>query len=172
MIQVNLELRCEVEAFLYREARLLDERKFEEWLDLFTDDAIYWMPGRTNPWRAQGVAESVTKPGELAIFEETKGTLATRVARLRTGLAWAEEPASRTRHLITNVEVEQREQPGELTVRSNFLVYRAQLELDKDLFVGAREDVLRRLDGGLKIARRTLLMEDVVLNSGPLSIFF
>jgi 3-phenylpropionate/cinnamic acid dioxygenase small subunit len=169
---MNGELKYEVEAFLFREARLLDERKFEDWIELFTDDAVYWMPGRTNPWRAQGVEESVNKPGELALFEETKGTLATRVARLRTGLAWAEEPPSRTRHLIANVEVEAGSQPAELVARSNFLVYRAQLERDKDLFVGAREDVLRRVDGNLKIVRRTLLMEDVVLNSGPLSIFF
>ena len=126
---------------------------------------------RFDEGRAKDVADSVTKPGELAIFEETKATLVTRVARLRTGLAWAEEPASRTRHLITNIELEERPS-GELTVRSNFLVYRAQLELDKDVFVGAREDVFRQANGSWKIAKRTILMEDVVLNSGPLSIFF
>jgi 3-phenylpropionate/cinnamic acid dioxygenase small subunit len=169
---VSIELWFEVQQFLVREARLIDDRRFEEWLDLFTDDAVYWMPGRTNAWRSGEVADSVTKPGELALFEDTKQTLTTRVNRLRTGLAWGEDPPSRTRHLITNVEVEPDADPSQLRVRSNFLVYRAQLELDKDVFVGMREDVLRRIGGRLKIARRTLRLEDVVHDSKPLSIFF
>jgi len=169
---LSVELWFEVQQFLVREARLIDDRRFEEWLDLFTDDAVYWMPGRTNPWRSGAVADSVTKPGELAIFEDTKETLTTRVQRLRTGMAWGEDPPSRTRHLITNVEVEPDIDPAQLLVRSNFLVYRAQLELDKDVFVGMREDVLRRVDGALKIAKRTLRLEDVVHDSKPLSIFF
>jgi len=169
---LSVELWFEVQQFLVREARLIDDRRFEEWLDLFTDDAVYWMPGRTNPWRSGAVADSVTKPGELAIFEDTKETLTTRVQRLRTGMAWGEDPPSRTRHLITNVEVEADIDPAQLLVRSNFLVYRAQLELDKDVFVGMREDVLRRVDGALKIAKRTLRLEDVVHDSKPLSIFF
>lgn len=169
---MSVELWFEVQQFLVREARLIDDRRFEEWLDLFTDDAVYWMPGRTNPWRSGAVADSVTKPGELAIFEDTKETLTTRVQRLRTGMAWGEDPPSRTRHLITNVEVEPDIDPAQLLVRSNFLVYRAQLELDKDVFVGMREDVLRRVDGALKIAKRTLRLEDVVHDSKPLSIFF
>ena len=170
---ISHELWHEIERFLIREARLLDERRFEEWLDLFTDDATYWMPGRTNPWRSGEVADSVTKPGELAVFEDTKSTLTTRVARLRTGLAWGEEPPSRTRHLITNIEVEHDDaDAAQLTVRSNFLVYRAQLETEKDIFVGGREDTLRRVNGCWKIARRTLRLEDVVHDSKPLSIFF
>lgn len=168
----GIELWFEVQAFLVHEARLIDDRRFEEWLDLFTDDAVYWMPGRINPWRSGEIADSVTKPGELAIFEDTKQTLTTRVRRLRTGMAWGEDPPSRTRHLITNVEVEPDDDPAQLRARSNFLVYRAQLETDKDLFAGMRDDVLRRVDGRLQIARRTLRLEDVVHDSKPLSIFF
>jgi 3-phenylpropionate/cinnamic acid dioxygenase small subunit len=169
---MSIELWFEVQQFLVREARLIDDRRFEEWLDLFTDDAVYWMPGRMNPWRSGAVEDSVTKAGELALFEDTKSTLATRVARLRTGMAWGEDPPSRTRHLITNVEVEPDSDPAQLRARSNFLVYRAQLERDKDLFVGSRDDTLRRVGGSLKIARRTLRMEDVVHDTKSLSIFF
>lgn len=166
------ELWHEIQQFLVREARLLDERRFVDWLELFTDDVVYWMPGRTNPWRSGEVEDSVGKPGELAVFEDTKSTLTTRVQRLSTGLAWGEEPPSRTRHLITNIEVEPSDNSAELRVRSNFLVYRAQLEQDKDIFVGARNDTLRPVNGDWKIARRTILMEDVVLTTKPLSIFF
>jgi hypothetical protein len=57
-------------------------------------------------------------------------------------------------------------------VYSNFLVYRAQLASDKDLFAGMRDDLLQRVDGRLRIAKRTLRIEDVVLDAKPLSIFF
>jgi 3-phenylpropionate/cinnamic acid dioxygenase small subunit len=167
------DLWHEINRFLIFEARLLDERRFEEWLDLFAEDATYWMPGRTNPWQSGDVADSINKPGDLAIFEDTKATLTTRVERLRTGLAWGEDPPSRTRHLITNVEIEPVQDDAKiLEVRSNFMVYRAQLEDDKDIFVGSREDNLQHIDSAWKITRRTILMEDVVHNSKPLSIFF
>ena len=108
------DLWHEIQDFLIREARLLDDRAFEEWLDLFTDDIVYWMPERTNPWESSDLADTVSKPGELALFEETKETLRTRVARLATGMAWSEVPPSRTRHLVTNVQVESGENESEL----------------------------------------------------------
>lgn len=166
------ELWHEVEAFLALESRLLDEQQFEEWLDLFADDATYRMPLRMNPWRSNGPKDGVTKPGELLLFDDTKATLTARVARLRTGLAWREIPASRTRHLITNIEIEQLPDSSDLIVLSNFLVYRTQLERDRDVFVGSRKDELRRIDGALKIAKRELLLDDVVLPAKNLSIFF
>ncbi len=75
-------------------------------LDLFTDDVVYWMPDRYNPLNMTDPADGVSKPGQLALFEDTKETLHPRVARLATGVAWAEVPPSRTRHLVTNVQVE------------------------------------------------------------------
>ncbi len=157
-----------------REARLIDDRRFEEWLDLFTDDAVYWMPGRrSNVWRSGAVEDSVTKPGELALFEDTKQTLTTRVARLRTGMAWGEEPPSRTRHLITNIEVETRRGSHPATRPFEFSgVPRAGSNTRRDIFAGMREDVLRRIGGDLKIAKRTLRLEDVVHDTKALSIFF
>ena len=171
-LQLTPDLWHEINQFLIREARLLDERRFEEWLDLFADGATYYMPGRTNPWQSGDVADSIGNPGDLAVFEDTKETLTTRVERLRTGKAWGENPPSRTRHLITNVQVEATDDDALLEVRSNFLVYRAQLEDDKDVFVGSRDDRLRKEKDGWRIAARTILMEDVVHNSKPLSIFF
>lgn len=172
MTTVDHDLWHEVHQFLLREARLLDERRFDEWLDLFTDDVVYWMPERVNPPAKSSFAETISKPGELALFEETKETLDKRVARLQTGMAWGEEPASRTRHLITNVEVEPGRTDGELQVHSNFMLYRSQLEYDQDIFVGCRDDVLRRMDGGWKIARRTILLDQAVLSAKNLSVFF
>ena len=162
----------ELQMFLVHEARLLDERRFEEWLDLFTDDLVYWMPERLNPPAKSAFSETFSKPGELALFEESKQTLTTRIARLRTGMAWGEEPPSRTRHLITNVEAEPGGNEGEVQVHSNFLLYRTQLERDQDLFVGCRDDLLRRVNGGWKIARRTVVLDQAVLSAKNLSVFF
>src|SRR6266540_1877994 len=95
-------LREEVEEFLYHEAWLLDEGRLYEWVDLFTDDARYWMPVRET---IQGNDSGIPEEGELAqpLFDDTKDFLLLRVKRLDTGLAHAETPRSRTRHLITNV---------------------------------------------------------------------
>jgi len=173
----------EVEQFLYREARLLDDRQFHEWLQLFTDDARYFMAGRSNRYPQSSKAIAILDPGryvesdvtgedELALFDEDRTTLAARVARLDTGMAWAEDPPSRTRHLIANIEVEPSESEVEINVYSNFLVYRSRAETEEDFYVGARRDVLRRVDGDWKIARRRMVLDQAVLTAKNLSIFF
>jgi 3-phenylpropionate/cinnamic acid dioxygenase small subunit len=172
----------EVEQFLYREARMLDERRFHEWLGLFTDDVRYWMVGRSNRYPASSKAIAALAPerrnnaeeeNALAILDESKQTLASRIARLETGMAWAEDPPSRTRHLIANIEVE----PGDpgtsaLTVYSNFMVYRSRSETEQDFYVGARRDLMRRVEGDLKIARRRITLDQNVILAMNVSIFF
>lgn len=166
------DLWHDIQDFLVQEARLLDERRFEEWLELFTDDVFYWMPERLNPLENSDLAAGVTKPGDLSLFEDTKETLRTRVARLATGMAWAEVPPSRTRHLITNIQVAAGDTESEVKVRSNFMVYKTQLEHSQDTFVGMRDDILRKVSGQWKIARRTILLDQAVLSSPNLSVFF
>ena len=164
-------LQYEVEQFLYHEAALLDDRRFHEWLDLLTDDVEYWMPIRST--RARGdEANEFTKPGEAAFFDENKEFLEERVRKLDTGFSWAEDPPSRTRHLITNIEVEPGDAASELTVYSNFLVYRTRAETEQDFYIGARQDVLRRVDGAWKIARRKLVLDQNVLLPKNVSVFF
>src|SRR5215510_13548464 len=93
----------EIEQFLYHEARLLDERRFHQWLTLFTDDIRYRMVSRSNRYPKSSKAISILDPDhyveddvaredESALLDETKETLASRVARLDTGMAWAEDP--------------------------------------------------------------------------------
>jgi 3-phenylpropionate/cinnamic acid dioxygenase small subunit len=180
---MRADIIYEVEQFLYREARLLDERRLHEWLDLFTEDVRYWMPGRTSRYpvasKAIGIldperyeAEELSKEGELAIFDETKETLQARIVRLDTGMAWAEDPPSRTRHLITNIEVEPGDITAELKVLSNYIVYRSRGETEQDFYVGRREDILRQVDGTWKIARRKIILDQNVLLAKNMSIFF
>jgi 3-phenylpropionate/cinnamic acid dioxygenase small subunit len=173
----------DIERFLYREARLLDERRFHEWLELLTDDIRYWMGTRSNryPRSSKAIAildpsryveEDVTGDDELAILDETKDTLKARVARLDTGMAWAEDPPSRTRHFISNVDVEPGDSAAEFKVHANFIVYRSRAETEEDFYVGARQDLLRRVGGDWKIARRRLILDQNVLTAKNVSIFF
>ena len=173
----------EVEQFLYHVVRLLDERRFHEWLRLLTDDVHYWMAGRSNryPKSSKAIAildpdryveDDLTKEDELAILDENKATLDARVARLDTGMAWAEDPPSRTRHLIANIEVEPGDAETELKVYSNFIVYRSRAETEQDFYVGARQDVLRRVAGAWKIASRKIILDQNVLTAKNVSIFF
>ena len=177
------ELLRDVEQFLYREARLLDERRFHEWLELFTDDVRYWMAGRSTRYPRSSKAITILDPerrqeadlaieDELAVLDETKATLGGRIARLDTGMAWGEDPPSRTRHIITNIEVEAGDTASELKVYANFLVYRTRAETEQDFYLGARQDVLRRLDGAWKIALRKLVLDQNVLLPKNVSVFF
>jgi 3-phenylpropionate/cinnamic acid dioxygenase small subunit len=177
------DLLREVEQFLYREARLLDERRFHEWVALFTDDVHYFMAGRSNRYPKRSKAIAILDPAryveddtaledELALLDETKETLLGRVARLDTGMAWAEDPPSRTRHMIANIEIEPGDSDAELKVYSSFIVYRSRAETEEDFYVGARQDLLRRIDGQWRIARRKMTLDQNVLSAKNISIFF
>lgn len=166
---MNTTLVQEIEQFLYSESRMLDERRFNDWLELFTDDIRYWMPVMATVERG---AREIANERELAYFDDNKGTLTLRVKRLYTGSAHAEEPQSRTRHFVNNVEVVENPEGGDLTVHSNFIVFRTRLETDTDWFVGHREDRLRKAGNGWLIARRKMTLDQTVLEAKNLSIFF
>ena len=131
MLTQQQALWLELMPFYIREAWLLDERKFKEWVDLFTDDVLYFMPRRKNVPRRESHRE-LTPLGDLAILEEDKRYLEMRVARLDTGMAWAEDPPSRTRHMIGNLEATSLEN-SEVQARTAFLVYRSHLETDHQI---------------------------------------
>lgn len=177
------DLIREIEQFLYREARLLDERRFQEWLALFTDDVHYWMAGRSNRYPKSSKAIHISKPelydeddlpkhNELAILDENRDTLSRRIARLDTGMAWSEDPPSRTRHMVNNVEVTAGASESELKVCSNFLVYQNRRETEWNLYVGARRDVLRRVEDTWQIASRRVVLDQSVLLAKNVTTFF
>tara|TARA_R110002072_G_scaffold113986_4_gene243896 strand:+ start:15017 stop:15550 length:534 start_codon:yes stop_codon:yes gene_type:complete len=169
-IQERMTLSFEAEQFLYQEAALLDDRRFDDWLGLLTEDIHYWMPIRRTT-QAKEVHLEFTKPGGMAFFDDDLGTLTLRVKRLSVGRAWAEDPPSRTRYLITNVQVSKVE-GDEITVKCNFQLYRTRLNSEEDSWIGRREDVLRRIDGELKLARRHIFLEQTVILSQNLSSIF
>ncbi|GAA3482612.1 MULTISPECIES: 3-phenylpropionate/cinnamic acid dioxygenase subunit beta [Streptomyces] len=167
----DMLLHFEVQRFYTLEAHLLDQHRYADWLELLADDLHYWAPVRTNRLRRQqSLADGA--PGEVAIFDETRASLAWRIRRFDSGMAWAEDPPSRTRHLITNVAVRPGEEPGSYVAESDFLVYRNRLEREVDLYAGGRTDLLRRgEDGSLLIARRHILLDQNVLLAKNISTF-
>ncbi|WP_319458222.1 MULTISPECIES: aromatic-ring-hydroxylating dioxygenase subunit beta [unclassified Mycobacterium] len=160
----------EVERFYTDEATLLDAHQYEQWVQLFTDDTHYFMPLRRTRLRRE-LDKEFTKPGEMAFFDDDKRILLGRVAKLMTGSAWAEDPPSRTRHLVTNVRVVD-DRGGELEVHSNFVLYRTRLKSEETTWIGSRRDLLRRHNGSFLIARRHIFLEQTVLLSANLSNFF
>lgn len=176
--RADRDVHFEVEQFYYHEADLLDSGRYVDWLDLLADDLDYWMPTRSNRLRRQQ-ALSIAARGEAAFYDETKESLAWRIRRFDSGMAWAEDPPSRTRHLVTNIvvtHIDPEESPGftvdDLIVRSAFLVYRNRLEREENVFAGARTDVLRRVSDGLQVVRRTILLDQNVLQAKNISTFF
>ena len=165
----DLALWHEVNQFYIREARLLDDLEFHDWVSLFTDDCSYWVPIVSNRV-GRDIGKELTREGELAHFEEDKTSLKNRAKRLDSGRAWAETPPGRTRHIISNVEVESA--GDELKARSSFLMWRSHLETDQEIFSGCRRDVLRRTDKGLMIARREVILDHAVLTQKSLGVFF
>jgi len=169
---VTPELQQEIEQFLYHEARILDERRHEDWYALLADDLHYFMPTRYNRLRREAEKE-FSAPDEAAFFDEDKQSIAMRIRRLNTGKAWAEDPPSRTRHLVSNVVIRQRGN-GEYAVDCYFMIYRSRLEREVEMFVGMRHDVLRRTGtaAGFQLAKRTIILDQATLLARNLSFFF
>jgi len=167
----DAQTHFEINQFYFLEAEFLDDGRFADWLEMLGDDLHYWAPTRTNRLRRQQ-ALSVSAPGEAAFYDETKESLAWRIRRFDSGMAWAEDPPSRTRHLVSNVTARERED-GLLQVRSAFIVYRNRLQTEVDIYAGGRNDVLRR-DGvhGFEVVKRTILFEQNVLLMKNISTFF
>lgn len=166
----RMQLQYSLEQFYYDEAALLDERLFSEWLDLFAEEAHYWMPIRRTRL-AKDKEQEFTRPGDMAYFDDNKEMLSHRAKKLESGRAWSENPPSRSRHLINNVRV--LEDSGEtLRVTSNFHLYRVRFESDEDNWFGRREDLLVRRGDSFLIKERSIFLEQTVILSRNMSVLF
>ncbi len=170
-----LDLIREIEDLFYSEADLLDGREYDRWLELLTEDIVYWMPMRKNVSYSQR-DKDITAEDDIAWVHDDKETLRKRVKQIQTGIHWADEPISRVSHVITNVRLtESISTLGEGTrarTTCRFLVYRNRLESETDILVGRREDTLTRIGGKLKIARRKIILDQSVLLAKNLTMFF
>jgi 3-phenylpropionate/cinnamic acid dioxygenase small subunit len=169
----HLLLTQEIAQFLYAEAELLDERRFDDWLALLAEDIRYWMPMRRNVKFGDEEREFTREREDVSWFDEGKDTLTRRVRQLQTGIHWAEEPQSRITHMVSNVQLlSTTPDAREVVAKSRFLIYRNRVETETDLLVGKREDTLRRDGEGWLIARRKIILDQNVLLTKNLTFFF
>lgn len=154
---VNLELQHRVEQFLYNEAQLLDDRQFDDWLALFTEDTEYLAPVISYEEEPRRISASEG----FALFDDDHRYLSMRIARLKTEYAHAEQPPSITRHTISNVRVE--ESDDGFAVRSNFIVFQGRSDASELFFVGERSDVLKPVDNTFQIRRREIIFDQRTL---------
>ena len=129
-----------VEQFLYRQSELLDSKKWQDWIDLFADDGIYWMPPD---------ASYKTWDGQPAIFAEDKNLMTVRMNRVLHPDAWSQRPLWGTNHVVSNVVIE-KETKDAVVVRSRFHM----MELRRDdvrHFAGSYRHELKKTKNGYRI---------------------
>ena len=147
---------------LFHEARLIDSGRFNEWLGLFTDDCLYWvpvMPGGGDP------------RSEVSWAFDDRRRLTDRVYWLRTGLAFSQIPPSRTRRVIGNVEVLDEPQTDLRFVRSNFSVHEYRAGATK-LYAGWYGHVLEQISGAWRIRLKQVNLLDSEQNHENLTLIF
>jgi len=139
-------LRERIESFLYYEARLIDEHQYEEWLGLWTEDGLYWVPCN---------ADDADPARQAMIIYDDRARLGDRIIRLTGSAAWSQQPRSRMRRLIANVEI--RESDGGYAVESNFIIVEIRRS-KQDIFAGRMIHSLRSNGGRFRIALKKVLL--------------
>ena len=132
-----------VEVFVLREAQLLDERRFEDWMSLFAQDGIYWIPatpGQTDPL------------GEVSIAYEDRQLIDVRVRRLGHPENYADQPTVRTRRVIGNLMIELADEES-IIARSNFTLADVQGD-EQRIFFGEYVHTLRPVKDSYEIVQK------------------
>ena len=167
---VSSELITTLTQVLYREARLLDQERYDEWMNMLAEDLHYHMPGIETRYRRDNY-DQIADLNRMAYYNDNKSDLKKRLARLETGTAWSEDPATRYVHLISNVEVELTEKDDEFRVFSNFYAYRNRNERDNDMLIGHRSDIWRGVGESFELVKRQIILKQNILLSKNLNIY-
>ena len=143
-----LVLDAAVAAFLYREARLADESRYDEWLSLWTDDVRYWVPSGTADY---------DRDRRISFINDNRNRLTTRIRQLQTGVRYAQTPASSMRRVVSNIELLS-VTADEIEAGANFVLYELSLQATNELriWAGRSTHLLRRRDGQLAMARKVV----------------
>lgn len=169
-IAVGSPIYNEIAQFLYEEAELLDQARLDEWVTRLAEDLSYTAPLRET--RA-GRDQSRNIVRSMKHFDDDYNSILGRLGRLQTKSAWAEDPPSRTRRLITNILVRQGDAPNEYEVTSYLFMARSRHESPDYQFLSAvRNDVLRRVGNGeYKLARREIIIDQSVVGMQNFAVF-
>lgn len=148
MTATEIDIRT-VEQFLYREARLADEHRYDDWEALWTDDALYWVPAGSDD------ADPTTR---MSVVHDNRNRISTRVKQFNTGRRHSQNPTSRLRRVVSNVEIIENAGP-DLTVEANFVLVESR-ERGKEIWAGRYTYRLRMVDGDLKMSYKKVALVD------------
>lgn len=153
--KVSQEVRTAVEQFLYRQAEILDDKDWDEWLELFTPDGKYWMPANEEQTLAEGVPN---------IFYEDLDLMRVRAKRVNHPRAWSQKPPHKTCHVVSNVVIEKHDPAtGDVVVRSRFHMAEFRRDTVRH-FVGKYRHELKKTADGYRIKLQRI---DLVNAEGP-----
>lgn len=137
----------EVTQFIYREARLQDEHRYDDWESLWTDDGVYWVPAN---------ADDIDPEQKMSIIYDNRSRIALRIRQFHTGRRFSQTPQSRLRRLVSNVEI-LADDGGEIRAAANALVFESRPRGDT-LWAARNEYTLRRDGDGLRMARKKVML--------------
>ena len=158
MITVDTDLLRGIEQFLFREARLADDGDYDGWESLWTDDGVYWIPAN---------GDDIDPERQMSIVYDNRSRIALRVRQLKHDKRHSQNPRSRLRRLLANIEVLETDGDahGDVVVGANFIVYESR-ERGTTIWGGRNEYRLRQVDGQWRMARKKVMLVD---NDRPLS---
>lgn len=171
MKNVGTDLYLKVQQRLYEEARVLDEERFGDWLDMLADDVRYVMPMPERCYRKDR-AEQSREQWQAYIFDDDKDVLRMRIARLESGFVWSEDPRNVIRHLVHNVEVYPAPQPDTLRVHSLVEIHRNRLDGEEKRLLATRVDQWRATGDNYLLARREGAFCHAIVVDSNLNLFF
>ena len=148
-----------VEQFLYREARLLDAQKWNEWLDLYSPDAVFWVPAVT----MDGTHTSDPETSLNFIYIAGRAGLEARAFRVASGGSLASNPLPRTRHLVTGVMIDE-DGPDAVKAFANIQSVAFCEARSQQILTSSCEYVLRKQDGGFRIAQKKVMLLEYVID--------
>ena len=146
----------EIEQFLFREARLADDGDYDGWESLWTDDGVYWIPAN---------GDDIDPERQMSIVYDNRSRIALRVRQLKHDKRHSQNPRSRLRRLLANIEILESDDAADVVVGANFIVYESR-ERGTTIWGGRNEYRLRQRDGQWRMARKKVMLVD---NDRPLS---
>lgn len=171
MTDVGTQLRTRLLDFLTEESAAMDERRYQDWLGMLTDDFVYEVPvpvSREDPGLPQH-AEG------LYLAHESKSFLSMRFARVESDYAWAERPAAFIRHFVGNLRVLDAgsvDGGSRWTVATNVLVARSRLPEATSLSSAGRHDVIVETPEGLRLQHRTVYLDSELPTDSQTSVIY
>jgi 3-phenylpropionate/cinnamic acid dioxygenase small subunit len=163
-MEVTPTLRHEIEEFLYQEAHLLDEYRWREWLELLTEDIRYRIPTVEVRETADGAGERYRSEGlYLHYWDWDRRLLELRVRQFETGLNWSLIPRPVVQRMVTNIWIERADRADEVIAHSKIHVLQVRYGDKEDHWFARRVDRVRRVNGGWKLAERTVILASAVL---------